>query len=185
MQPNALLGAHAFLIVNCIACSRDAVLAILLAAAGGAGLAHPDGIEMLDGTGHQLWIRGQDARLEIAALRAFHAQRRSRQVRRPDVGRLQVHDDELEMHPRTHHPLQVGGKDGVLVEIRAERRPGLLRMDQPHIHPTLQQRGQHPQQRHRLPPLLHIHVLNIRRPNPQLPLHTHHPLHHLPVVKII
>lgn len=161
------------------------VRAVLLAAAGGAGLAHPHGVEMTDGAGHQLRIRGQDARLEIAALRALHAQCSTCQVRRPDVGRLQVHDDELEMHPRTHHPLQVGCKDGVLVEILAERRPRLLGMDQPNIHPALQQRSQHPQQRHRLPPLLHIHVLYIRRSNPQLPLHTHHPLHHLPVVELI
>lgn len=82
-------------------------------------------------------------------------------------------------------PMQVGYRCGVLVEILTIRRPKLLRMNQPHVHPALQLRSKHPKQRHHLPPLLHIHVLNIRRPNPQLPLHPNHPLHYLPVVKLI
>lgn len=139
------------------------VAAILHAACGRAGLAHPHGIKVPDALVNQLRFRGRDGRLKVAALYTFHAQRRSREIGGPDAG-------WLPLWGTCRNPHETPAK--------------LLRMNQPHIHPALQQRSQHPQQRHRLPPLLHVHVF-ISAPQSTAPLHPNHPLHYLPVVEII
>ena len=64
------------------------VAAILHAACGRAGLAHPHGIKVPDALANQLRFRGRDGRLKVAALYTFHAQRRSREIGGPDAGWL-------------------------------------------------------------------------------------------------
>lgn len=112
-----------------------------LAAAGLAERAHPDGIELRDGCGHQLRIVRPDARLEVALAVALHADPRAGQIRGADIGRLHIDDQQLEMHPRAQHAFQACRENGVAIEISPEIGSGLLGVDQADAHALFDQLG--------------------------------------------
>lgn len=65
----------------------------------------PHIVELLHGLLDNLWVIGQDARLEVTLIAALHADARPREVGAADVHLLAVKDQHLEVHPGTQHPL--------------------------------------------------------------------------------
>lgn len=153
----------------------DAIRAEFLPPAAWAVAAHPYAVELFDGGGDEGGVGGEDACFKIAAVFAFHADARPCQVGGADVGAFQIHDDELEMHARAEHALQGGCQNRKTVKIFPKGGAGFLGVNEPHIHPALQQPRPHPQQGRGFPaPLPNVDVLNIRRSHPKLPLHLPH-----------
>ena len=68
--------------------------------------ADPHIIKLLHGLFDDLWLIGQDARLEVALVAALHADACPREVRAADVHFLAVKDQHLEVYPGTKHPFQ-------------------------------------------------------------------------------
>ena len=104
----------------------------------------------------------------------------TRQIGRAEIRLSSVNDDTLEMHSRTKHSFHSTPKIRIAVEVippvwlgllrplrgsvamlpRATRRLRrgrirILRMDEPHLDPTLHHSVQHLQERHHLPPARH------------------------------
>lgn len=74
-------------------------------AARRAVAACPHIVELLHGLLDNLWVIGQDARLEVALIAALHVDARPREVGAADIDLLAVKDQHLEVHPGTQHPL--------------------------------------------------------------------------------
>lgn len=140
------------------------VAAILHAACGRAGLAHPHGIKVPDALANQLRFRGRDGRLKVAALYTFHAQRRSREIGGPDAGWLPLWGTCRNPHET---PAKTPSHESAAHSPRAPTAKPAPPATAPPSSPSSRTR------------------LYIRRPNPKLPLHPNHPLHYLPVVEII
>ena len=65
----------------------------------------PDGIELLDERFDKCGVVGENAVFEIALLLRLRAHARAGQIGRAEIGLNAVHDNTLEMHTRTQHPL--------------------------------------------------------------------------------
>lgn len=153
---------------------HDRVAAVLLAGAGLAFEAGPDGVELGDGRFHESGVIGEDAGLEVACAGAFHADAGAGEIGRADVRGLEVEDDDLEVHAGAEGPLQAGEEHRIAVEVLPEVRTGFLRMDQPYLLALADQVGQDAQEG----PLVHVEVLDIGRADPERPLHLGHPPDH-------
>ena len=156
--------------------SKDDILQIFLlnpvateflAAAIFAVRAHPERVELFDGGLHEFGIVGENTRLEVATQATLHADARTRQVRGTDVGGFQVENHHLEMHPRAHDAFEIGRQNLEAVEVLAEIRARLLRVNEPHAHAALQECGQLPEQGHRFAVLLHVDILDVGGTDPQ------------------
>lgn len=133
----------------------------------------PDGVELFDKGADQRWLIGQHTILEITPVLALGAHASACKVRAAKIGDTAIHDDTLEMHPRADHPLQSVNQDWEAVKVLPKGRPRLLGMDQPHLHAAHDEVRDHLQERDHAPTLarvLRIHVFDVRRGNPQLPL---------------
>ena len=138
-----------------------AALALLALAAA------PHLVELLDGGGHEGGVIGEDARLEVAAERRLHAHARAGEVGTAHVADRLVDDDDFEMDARAKGTFQQLGEARVAVEVGAEVRPGLLGMDEPHLHALAEQFGQHPEEWFLGLALRHVQVLDVGGADPQ------------------
>ena len=129
--------------------------------------ATPHLVKLLYGGVHQRRLVGEDARLEVAVAVTLHAHAGSREVRGADVCRLEVKNHHLEMNTRAHYAFQIRRKNLEPVKVLAEVRARLLRVNEPHAHPALQEAGKLSQQGNRVAILFHVHILDIGRTDPQ------------------
>ena len=129
--------------------------------------AHPERVELFDSGLYKLGVVGENTRLKVSAQATLHADASARQVRGADVGCFQVKNHHLEMHPRTHDALEVGRQNLEAVEVLAEIRARLLRVNEPNANATLQECGQLPEQGHRFAILLHVDILDVGSTDPQ------------------
>ena len=90
----------------------------------------PDLVELLHGGGYNVWVIGQDACLEVAAVRGLHTHARACHVGAAYVADPAVNDNDLEMDAGTEHALQAGGQIPEPVKVLAELLPGLLGVNQ-------------------------------------------------------
>lgn len=86
---------------------------------------------------HDLVV-GEDTGFKVAPVLTFHTHTCARKVSRSDISSLHIKYHQLEMHPRTAYPFQVGRKDGVAVKVIPEHRPWFFGVYQPHINAFLQ-----------------------------------------------
>ena len=175
--------------VLALCANQRTVGAVLFAVARRAKVTAPDRIELFDERSDNGRRIGQDAVFKIAALHTLSAHARARKVGAAEIGGLAVDDDTLEVNPRTDHPFKAINQERIFIKVLSEGRPGLLGMDQPHLHAAYDEVRDHLQERDHAAPLagvLRVHVLDVRRGNPQLPLRMgrqipYHPLINLPV----
>lgn len=101
--------------------------------------ANPECVELVDGGFHELWVVGEDACLEVAAELAFHSDAGTGEICRTDIDRLQIKNQHLEVHSGTQHAFQIGGKNGIFVEILTEIWSWFFGVNQADAHATLEQ----------------------------------------------
>lgn len=147
--------------------------------------AAPYAVELFHGGLHQIRSVGEDARLEVPTVAAFHADARAGEVGRTDVCRLTVENEYLKMNPRTKHPFQVGTQNRVAVEVVAEIRPRFLGMDEPYLDPAFEQLSEKPQKRRGGTSHLDVQVFDVCRTDPQRPFDRRHLGKHLVVVRYV
>ena len=129
--------------------------------------ATPHLVELLAGGGHEGGVIGEDARFEVAAAGRLHAHARAGEVGAAHVADLLVDDDDFEVDARAQGAFQQLGEAWVAVEVGAEVRPGLLGVDEPHLHALAEQFGQHPEKRLFSFSLKHVQVFDVGGADPQ------------------
>ena len=135
----------------------------MLAAAGFAAETGPDAVEVVHGRGDEGGVVREDARLEVARARPLHADAGAREIGRADVRYGPVEDEQLEMDAGAQRPLQPREEHGVAVELLAEVRTRLLRVDQADLPAFGDQVGDEAQEG----PVADIQVLDVGRADPQ------------------
>lgn len=90
---------------------------------------------------------GEDGRLQIAAVIAFHAYAGSGEVGGADIGCLEVEDQYFEVYPRAEHTLQPGLQYRVAVKIFAECWTWFFGMDEAYLYAAFQQVGKNAKKR--------------------------------------
>lgn len=148
--------------------SSNPVAAEVFPLAGLAVEPMPDGVEVVGGGIDQLRLVGEDAGLEVAVAFAFHADAGTGEVGGADIGHRAVENHYLEMHPWAESPFQTAPQPRILVEILAEVLTRFFGMKQTHVDTTSQQLIEHRQEWHHIPTTLHIQVLQVGCPNPQI-----------------
>ena len=149
------------------ATSHDWVGADVAALAFLALAAAPHLVELLAGSGHEGGVVGEDAGLEVAAAGRLHAHARAGEVGAAHVADGLVYDDDFEVYAWAQGAFQQLGEARVAVEVGAEVRPGLLGVDEPHLHALAEQFRQHPKERFFCAALQHVQVLDVGGADPQ------------------
>ena len=165
--------------------SQNRINAKGAAAAVAAERAAPDSIELLFKRLDQRRFVCDDAILEVALALRLRAHARARQVRASKPRPASVDDHALEVHARTQHALQAFREARIAVEVLAEVRPRLLRMDEPHLHATSEQPRENAEERlHLGAARLDVHVLDVRSRDPEAMLRPRHGLPHHTLVDL-
>ena len=139
----------------------------IAALALGALAAAPHLVELLAGSGHEGGVIGEDAGLEVAAAGRLHAHARAGEVGTAHVADHLVDDDDFEVYTRAEGAFQQLGEARVAVEVGAEIGPGLLGVDEPHLHALSQQLRQHPEEWFLGLALRHVQVFDVGGADPQ------------------
>ena len=134
--------------------------------------AHPHGVELLHDGRDEGRVRGQQAGLEVAAVRAFRAHARAGQVGAARVRDPAVHDDRFEVHAGTEDALHPVNQILVAIEIAAKQRARLLRVQQADLDPPARQFGQHAKEGNHALPARDMQVLEIGGRQPEKLLRT-------------
>jgi hypothetical protein len=132
--------------------------------------AYPNLIELVHGLLNQLGIVGEDAGLEVARTIAFHSYACTGEVGAANISHLTIENQNLEMYPRTKHPLQAIKQGGVFVEVLAERGTWLFGVDKPYLNAFFDEQRQDRKEGLRLRAYLDIQVFDVGSANPEAAL---------------